>query len=293
MKKAIYYGLILILAAVFLFSAWNLGTYYLGAADNDRLNDSLVQEMEQAMQEPQPTVYITLPVPSAPTEPTDSTDPTDPTDPDGPDAPTLPTLPVEQHVILPEYAKLYLRNNDLVGWITIEGTNINYPVMQSPGEQNYYLYKNFDGEYSVRGSIYADEECDVFTPSDNVVLYGHHMQDGSMFSALNNFDAKSYWQERRFITFNTLLERHTYEIIAVFKTSASVGEGFRYHQFINAETEEEFNEFVATCKRLAFYDTGVSAEYGDKLLTLSTCEYTLTNGRLVVVAKRVATDNNQ
>ena len=235
-------------------------------------------------------MYITLPEPEKPTDPAV----TDPTQPADPDSPTLPTVPPEQgHVILPEYAKLYLRNNDLVGWITIEGTNINYPVMQSPAEQNYYLYKNFDGEYSVRGSIYADEDCDVFTPSDNVVLYGHHMQDGSMFSALNNFDAKSYWQERKYITFNTLLERHTYEIIAVFKTSASVGEGFRYHQFINAETEEEFNDFVATCKRLAFYDTGVSAEYGDKLITLSTCEYTLTNGRLVVVAKRVDTNNNQ
>ena len=293
MKKAIYYCLILVLACVFLFSAWNLGSYYLGAAENDRLNDTLLQEMEQAKQEPQPTVYITLPEPEKPTDPTDPAV-TDPTQPADPDSPTLPTVPPEQgHVILPEYAKLYLRNNDLVGWITIEGTNINYPVMQSPAEQNYYLYKNFDGEYSVRGSIYADEDCDVFTPSDNVVLYGHHMQDGSMFSALNNFDAKSYWQERKYITFNTLLERHTYEIIAVFKTSASVGEGFRYHQFINAETEEEFNDFVATCKRLAFYDTGVSAEYGDKLITLSTCEYTLTNGRLVVVAKRVDTNNNQ
>ena len=73
--------------------------------------------------------------------------------------------------------------------------------------------------------------------------------------------------------------------MAVFKTVAYSSEGFRYYDFVHAEREEEFNAYVETCRGLALYDTGVTAEYGDKLITLSTCEYSAANGRLVVVAK--------
>ena len=108
-----------------------------------------------------------------------------------------------------------------------------------------------------------------------------------MFNALNGYTRKAFWEEHRYIQFDTLTEHHTYEIIAVFKTSANMGEGFLYYKFVDAANQEEFNKFVGTCKELAFYNTGVTAEYGDKLITLSTCEYTLNNGRLVVVAKRL------
>lgn len=279
MKRALYYGLIVVFAAVFLFSAWNLGNYYLESLENDSYYDSLSQRIEEAKNEPQPTVYYTRPV--KPTIPESTEDVT---------VPDVTTAPVEEEspTILSEYAQLYLDNPDLVGWIEIEGTRINYPVMQTPGTEDYYLHRNFDGEYSKRGCIFLKATCDVFEPSDNIVIYGHNMRDDSMFGELDNYTRKSYWQEHRYITFNTLLEKHTYEIIAVFKTTTSVGQGFKYHQFVNAGSEEAFNEFVSTCKELSFYDTGVTAEYGDKLITLSTCEYTLTNGRLVVVAKRVS-----
>lgn len=131
------------------------------------------------------------------------------------------------------------------------------------------------------------EDCNVWTPSDNVILYGHNMKDGSMFATLLKYRKQSYWEEHRYIHFNTLLERHTYEIVATFKTTATIGQGFDYQMFANADTEEEFDDYIATAKSLAFYDTGVTAEYGDKLITLSTCDASLTNGRLVVVAKRV------
>lgn len=190
--------------------------------------------------------------------------------------------------ILPEYREAYFLNNDLVGWITIPGTDINYPVVQT-GEDNpnYYLKRDFYKESSSWGCIYAREACDVFTPSDNVVLYGHHMNDGSMFAQLDNFKKKEFWEEHQTFSFDTIYEHHTYQIIAVFKTSANLNQGFSYHTFNTAKSEEEFNEFVETVHDLQFYDTGVTAEYGDMLLTLSTCEYTLSNGRFVVVAKRI------
>ena len=113
------------------------------------------------------------------------------------------------------------------------------------------------------------------------------MADGSMFAALNAYTSKDAWDKNNLIFFDTLNEYHTYKIFAVFKTSANVGQGFSYHKFVDAANEQEFNDFVSTCKKLAFYDTGITPVYGDKLICLSTCEYTLDNGRLVVAAVRI------
>ena len=159
--------------------------------------------------------------------------------------------------------------------------------MQTPNEANYYLNRSFDKTESARGSIYAREVCDINKPSDNITLYGHNMADGGMFACLHNYINKNAWDNNSLIFFDTLYEYHTYKIFAVFKTSANIGEGFSYHQFVDAANEEEFNEFVSTCKELAFYDTGITPVYGDKLICLSTCEYTLDNGRLVVAAVRI------
>lgn len=291
MRKKLYYLLIILLAAIFLFSGWNLAAYYMeGQASQDRFDD-LAQQMEDAKNQTHPTVYFTQPTDPPPT--------TEPTEPDGPTDPTADTQPPTTEpavteptapVILPEYAQLYLENPDLVGWIQIEGTVINYPVMQTPDEPDFYLKKDFDKQYNRRGCIYVEEECDVFKPSDNLTIYGHHMRDGSMFTILTRYSSKNFLKEHPYIIFNTLLERNTYEIIAVFKTTASVGEGFAYNAFIDADTPEEFDEYVRECKRLSFYRIEATAEYGDKLITLSTCEYTQTNGRFVVVAKLIQTE---
>ena len=176
----------------------------------------------------------------------------------------------------------------MVGWIKIEGTKVNYPVMQTKERPNYYLKRNFDGMPSDWGSIYIREECDVNTPSDNVTIYGHNMIDCSMFGDLKNYNDKKFWEEHKEIFFDTLSEDHVYEIFAVFKTTANEGEGFAYHQMEDAANEKEYNDFVATCKKLSFYDTGITPQYGDKLICLSTCEYTMDNGRLVVAARRIA-----
>lgn len=109
-----------------------------------------------------------------------------------------------------------------------------------------------------------------------------------MFHDLHGYYRESFWKEHQFIEFDTIYEHHTYQIIAAFKTNVSSKDFFPYHRFNDAANEEEFNEFISTVKSLSFYDTGITAEYGDKLITLSTCEYTLSNGRLVVVAKQVS-----
>ena len=198
-------------------------------------------------------------------------------------APEIPLT--EEESILPEYGGLFLQNPDMVGWIKIEGTNINYPVMQTPNEPNFYLKHNFEKEYSDLGTPYVQEDCDI-AASDNLVIYGHHIKGQKMFGALEEYKSQSFYEEHKTIQFDTLTQHNEYEVIAVFKTVAYSSEGFRYYDFVNAENEDEFNAYVGKCKELALYDTGVTAEYGDRLITLSTCEYSAQNGRLVVVAKK-------
>ena len=185
------------------------------------------------------------------------------------------------------YQNLYWENTDMVGWLSIAGTTLNYPVMQTPNEPNYYLKRNFEKEYSDLGTPYIQENCDLAS-SDNLVIYGHHIKGGKMFGALEDYKSQSFYEEHKTIQFDTLTQRGEYEIIAVFKTVAYSSQGFRYYDFVNADSEDEFNAYIQKCKELALYETGVTAEYGDRLITLSTCEYSAQNGRLVVVAKKTA-----
>ena len=206
-------------------------------------------------------------------------------------APTDETVPDDAPVsegedVLAKYQELYLQNEDMVGWISIAGTTINYPVMQSRNNPNFYLKHNFEKEYSDLGTPYVQENCDI-AESDNLVIYGHHIKGGKMFGALEDYKSKSFYEEHKNIQFDTLTEQAEYEIVAVFKTVAYSSEGFRYYDFVDAENEEDFNSYIGKCKELALYDTGVTAGYGDRLITLSTCEYSAQNGRLVVVAKKV------
>ncbi len=187
--------------------------------------------------------------------------------------------------ILAKYKELYLQNEDMAGWIAIDGTTINYPVMQSRNKPNFYLKHNFEKQYSDLGVPYIQEDCDL-AASDNLVIYGHHIKGGRMFGALEEYKSKSFYEKHKTIQFDTLTEQAEYEIIAVFKTVAYSSAGYRYYDFVNAENEKEFDDYIGKCKEIALYDTGVTAKYGDRLITLSTCEYSAQNGRLVVVAKK-------
>lgn len=281
MKKGLFWVIIIILVGVFLYSAWSLGSYIVASMQNS----NLYGDLQQIMEENRPTRPLPQPDATQPSLP-DETQPIQETVPSALVTVTDPESGLQIQV-LPEFAELYVLNNDLVGWIDIPGTNVSYPVVQTPESVDYYLRRDFYGDYATHGCIYVREQCDVFTPSDNLTIYGHRMRDGSMFYDLLKYKKQSFYEDHRYILFDTLTERHTYEIVTVFRTTATLGEGFSYHKFIDAATESEFDSFIDTCQSLAFYDTGVDAQYGDKLISLSTCDYDIANGRLVVVAKRI------
>lgn len=196
--------------------------------------------------------------------------------------------PVENPPMLAQYEALYQANDDLVGWLSIEGMVIDYPVMRSEDDE-FYLHHNFQGEEDKYGCLYVRNRADVDTPGTNFIIYGHNMKDGSMFGDLDLYRKESFYEEHREISFDTLYEERSYEIVAVFLSQVykEQDEVFKYYQFYEAETEEEFQYFYENIKELAMYDTGVTAEYGDTFLTLSTCAYHVTDGRLAVVAKRI------
>lgn len=184
-----------------------------------------------------------------------------------------------------KYADLYAQNNDFIGWIKIDDTVIDYPVMQSKDSPNFYLDHNFNKEYSRFGVPYMQENSNL--QSDNIVIYGHNMKNKSMFNELTKYKDKDFYNAHRYIQFDTLSEQRKYEVICAFKTVAYTSNGFQYYSFVNANTEEDFSAYIEKCQAFSFYDTGVNAEYGDKLITLSTCEYSQNNGRFVVVAKLI------
>ena len=274
MKKVLFTAIVVLLVAAFGISAFMVGNYLIDGKKQAERNEELSEIVANAQ-----TETTAVPETTEAAETQESTEATQET--------TEATQPTEAGGILPGYKEIYEMNNDVVGWIKMEGTKLDYPVMQTPTNPNYYLYRDFDKKNSKRGSIYIKEECDVNAPSDNITIFGHNMQDGSMFACLGDYTNKRVWENNSLIFFDTLTEYHTYKIFAVFKTSANLGQGFRYHMFVDAENEQEFDEFVSTCKRLAFFDTGITPVYGDKLICLSTCEYSLDNGRLVVAAVRI------
>lgn len=291
MSKKLYVAVISVLIAAFAISAFYLGSYFLeGKKQADRYDElsAIVNEArETAPATEAPTDAPTEAAPAA-TEPSAETAaPAETTAPTEATAPAETVAP-ENREMLPGYKEIHDKNPDMVGWIKIEGTEIDYPVMQTAeNNRDYYLYRNFDKEDSVRGSIYAREECNLLTPSDNITLYGHNMKDGSMFAGLGDYFDKSFWQDNSLIFFDNLYEYHVYKVFAVFKTTASLNQGFSYHQMVDAADKAAFDKFIKTCKDLSFYDTGITPAYGDKIICLSTCEYTLDNGRFVVAAVRI------
>ena len=180
--------------------------------------------------------------------------------------------------------ELYNINNDIVGWLKIDDTNINYPVMQTKDKPNYYLRRNFYKEYSQWGTPFLAESCDIQS-SDNLIIYGHHINNSKMFGELEHYKKEEYYKNHKYIKFYTMNEKKEYEIIAVFKTVAYTG--FKYYQYSNFNNEREFETFINKCRELSFYHIEKNINYGEKLITLSTCEYSQENGRLVVIAKEI------
>ena len=178
-------------------------------------------------------------------------------------------------------------NSDVVGWIKIENTNIDYPVMQNG---DYYLHRNIYKNYSSHGTPYLAEYCNI-QYSDNLIIYGHHMNDNSMFAQLDNYKKHSFYEDHKYIKFysyyNGKTIEKTYEVAIAFKTVVYSDKGFKYYNYTNFSDVQELNDFIENCRKLEFYNTRIDINYGDKLITLSTCEYSQKDGRIVVVAKQI------
>lgn len=190
--------------------------------------------------------------------------------------------------ILDEYKTLFEKNKKLIGWLKIDDTIIDYPVMQT-SDNKYYLEHNFNQEYDKNGSLFLDCSCSVYPRSTNLIIYGHHMKSGQMFGQLQKYAKESYYEKHKEIQFDTIYEKGTYEIMYVFRSQVYNEDDlvFKYYQFINANSGTEFQSYMEEMKNLSLYDTGVTAGFGDSLLTLSTCDNSQKDGRFVVVAKKI------
>lgn len=184
--------------------------------------------------------------------------------------------------------ELQQENADVKGWVQIENTNINYPLLQTDNN-DYYLTHNYKKEYSSYGSIFINSNCDIKDQNSNVILYGHDMKDGQMFQDLLKYQDKSFYESHPIIKIATEEKEFEYEIICVFKSRIFYQDEknvFRFYQYYHFENENKFNEYINSCKKIQLYDTEKTANYGDQLITLITCEYSQENGRMVVVARK-------
>lgn len=190
---------------------------------------------------------------------------------------------------LRKYDELYKKNPDFFGWLKIEGTVIDYPVMYTPRDSEYYLHRDFYGKYSDSGMLFIDGDC----PADGnyYLIYGHHMNNGSMFGSLPKYQDKKYYEEHKTIFFDTRYELRDYEVVAAFYGKIYTiddEEGrFCYYNYKDLSSEEKFNEYIANVKAIQIYETGITPTYGDELIVLSTCNYHTSEGRFVLVARRI------
>lgn len=190
--------------------------------------------------------------------------------------------------ILEEYASSYQLNQKMIGWIKIDGTKIDYPVLQTVNN-DYYLDHNFNQENDKNGSIFLDKDCSIWPRSQNLLIYGHNMKSGKMFGTLKNYKDEQFFKDHPTIQFDTIYEKGTYDVMFAFSEVVhdEIEVTFKYYQFINANSEVEFDSYLKEMAAMSMYDTGVSAHYGDALITLSTCDYSQGAERFVVVAKKV------
>lgn len=194
--------------------------------------------------------------------------------------------------ILPEYQEIHAENEDLVGWLEIEGTVINYPVLQSDNETDsqFYLTHSFAKKKDKNGSLFMDYRNDFVDRDTNLIIYGHNMKSGAMFGSLKKYLEKGYLEAHNRIRFDTIYERGTYEVIGAFLSEVSYQDEytFRYYNFLNANNESEFEAFRVNVMQLDALKKGtLDAKYGDQLLTLSTCSSYTDEGRMFIIAKKV------
>ncbi len=195
---------------------------------------------------------------------------------------------VLQPKMLGKFEDLYAENNDFRGWLKIDGMKIDYPVMTRPGDNDYYLDKNFEGEKDKNGLLILDYRCDLLSGAQNFIVYGHNMSSGVMFGTLKRYKEKAFCEEHPVIQFDTLYEEAEYTVVAAMLSEVAYADEdvFRYYDAIDMSTEESFQAFKEHITENALYTTGETLSYGDSCLILSTCDRYKEDGRFVVIAKK-------
>jgi sortase B len=193
---------------------------------------------------------------------------------------------------LPKYEQMQADNQDFEGWITVDGTNINNPMVQTVEDPEYYLYRNFEGQYSKPGTIFLSNVADLYKPTDVITVFGHNMKDGTMFGSLRRFEEKEFLKEHNRMWIDSLENRREFEVVRVMRIRVDVEnqkDVFPYYQYSDFKNKKDFNKFIEQCDTHSIYNTGKTVKYGDKFVVLSTCEYSYNDGsgRLVVMAKEV------
>lgn len=173
---------------------------------------------------------------------------------------------------------LQLMNPECFGWISIAGTNINYPVMHTPDNPQKYLNRNFYGEYSFSGTPFMDSRCSA--DSTNLIIYGHHMNNGTMFADLCNYASKAYRDAHPTVVLETKDGAFAYTVFAVMKVKSDDG----WYRFTSALTEKRYKSMIEYAKEKSIYDTEITPVYGQQILTLSTCYGNSSDGRILVLA---------
>lgn len=199
---------------------------------------------------------------------------------------------------IPKYEQMKGENQDFVGWIIADGTNVNYPMVQTPENQDYYLDRNFQKDEDLSGTIFVSRVANLDEPTDVVTIFGHNMKDGTMFGSLRRYEDSQFLEEHDRIWIDSLKERRAFEVTHVMRIRVDVNgqkDVFPYYQYSNFENEEEYNLFIEQCNAHSIYSTGKTTEFGDKFVILSTCEYTYGDGsgRLVIMGKELKDENGQ
>jgi len=187
------------------------------------------------------------------------------------------------------YRDSFLANSDMAAWLQIPDTVIDYPVMWTPRDEEYYLRRAFDGSKNSNGCLILDTDSCLDPLTTNLIIHGHNMKSGTMFGTLLEYEDEEFYQGHKTMALYTKDCQRNYEVIAVFRSQVykKSDQVFKFYKFFRAETQEEFDDFYQNIMAMSIYDTGVTAEFGDHFLTLSTCAYHTETGRFVVVAKEV------
>ena len=281
-KKAIsvYTVLSAVLALAIVLIIYKIAVYYI-ELENSRRIAQMAREFVAAT--PAPT-----PVPTPVPRPTITPEPVYEHEPEPEDEIIIdlePEIP-EERVILDKIKNLReaFSNDDIVGYLKIEGTNIDYAVVQST-DNEFYLHRDLNLKNNAAGSIFMDYENNPHEIDRNIVIYGHNMRNGTKFHNLRHYRDRQFYENNRYISFTTLYEETTWEIFAIYETTID----FHYIQVI-FKSDDEFISLISQMKAKSLINTGIEVGPNDRVLTLSTCRGTHDDDRFVVSAKLITLD---